>query len=682
MKKLRFTLAAFLSISICALFSSDFKSVTVETSDSLFAEEEFRRGVHSYYRGAYNDAILLFEKALSYLPTENLILDWLGRAYYRAGMEDAALQHWQVASEAGYGGMLLSNRIEVVRERRVSGRTPVISSQFAEAGNYPGVVDSSLIFSQPSAILSNGDGTNWILAYGSNELLLMDINGFIISRVRGPLQGFDRPMDIIRRSDGTLLVSEYAGDRISILDSRGMHRGFIGSKGVGPGQFVGPQYMALDSSENLYVTDFGNARVSVFDKDGNPLFDFGKKGGSFPGFSAPTGICVFSDMVYVADAVRGTIYSFDRSGNYTGMLVPEKTFSRPEALRLSDDYILVSDGNRVCSVDIATGAVYENSRTGSAPSRILCAQPDVNGNILASDFVSNEVYVMSKMTELVGGLFVQIERVNADAFPNVTLEIKVENRQRQPVVGLKTENFHLTEGGVPVAGQKLEGSAHSNRACDIVVVLDRSAQTSLHNEALEAALKEIAASMGGTGTLTVVSSGSVPATEYAGSPDNLGDFTVAALKTPVSDDCTTDLALRLAANTLVNGEKKRSVVYLTGASSLTHSSFLTYGLSDMVSYFNNNGISLYTVNLTQNALPEEIAFITEATDGDAQYVYRPEGLSGIVRDVLAAPNGSYRLSYISSLNSNFGKDYLPLEIEAYLLNRSGRDEIGYYAPLQ
>ncbi|MBP3417131.1 MAG: hypothetical protein J6K76_07155 [Spirochaetaceae bacterium] len=682
MKKLRLILIVFLSICVCTLFSSDFDSVTVETADSLFAEEEFRRGVHSYNRGAYNDAILLFEKALSYLPTENLILDWLGRAYYRAGMEDAALQHWQIASNAGYGGMLHANRIEVVRERRVSENPSPATTQFAEAGTFPGIVNENLIFSQPSAILANDNGTTWVLAYGSNELLLIDVNGFIINRVRGPLQGFDRPMDILRMKDGTLLVTEYAGDRIAVLDSNGVYKRSIGSKGVGLGQFVGPQYMALDSSENLYVTDFGNARVSVFDKDGNPLFNFGKKNGAFPGFSAPTGICIFSDIVYVADAVRGTIYSFDRSGNYTGMLVPEKTFGRPEALRLSGDYILTSDGNRICSVDIDTGAVFENGRTGSAPSRILCATPDVNGNILASDFVSNEIYVMSKMTELVGGLFVQIERVNSDEFPNVTLELKVENRQRQPVVGLKAENFYLTENGIPVMSQKLEGSAYSNQVCDIVVVLDRSMQTSQHNEALESALKEIADSMEGTGTLTVISSGSVPTIEYAGAPDNLGDFTVAALKTPVTDDCTTDLAFRLAGNTLVNGEKKRAIIYLTGASSLTHSGFQTYGLSEMVSYFNNNAIAFYTVNLTQNVLPEEIVYITEATDGESQYVYRPEGLSGIVKDVIATPNGSYQLSYTSNLNTNFGKDYLPLEVEAYLLNRSGRDEIGYYAPLE
>ena len=45
-----------------------------QTAESALAFQEFRRGVQAYYRGAYNDAILQFERALSYLPDENLIL--------------------------------------------------------------------------------------------------------------------------------------------------------------------------------------------------------------------------------------------------------------------------------------------------------------------------------------------------------------------------------------------------------------------------------------------------------------------------------------------------------------------------------------------------------------------------------------------------------------------------------
>jgi tetratricopeptide (TPR) repeat protein len=90
--------------------------------DSLAAREEFRLGVHAYYRYAFNEAILSFERSLSFLPGEPLILDWLGRAYYRSGLEDTALRQWIAAAEA-YGptaspSLLLASRIETERNRR------------------------------------------------------------------------------------------------------------------------------------------------------------------------------------------------------------------------------------------------------------------------------------------------------------------------------------------------------------------------------------------------------------------------------------------------------------------------------------------------------------------------------------------------------------------------------------
>ena len=93
---------------------------STRSGNASFAEEEFRRGVQSYYRGAYNESILEFEKALSYLPGEPLVLDWLGKAYYKSGIEGAALQQWNYAKDLGYGGLLLQNRIEIVSDRRIT----------------------------------------------------------------------------------------------------------------------------------------------------------------------------------------------------------------------------------------------------------------------------------------------------------------------------------------------------------------------------------------------------------------------------------------------------------------------------------------------------------------------------------------------------------------------------------
>ena len=75
------------------------------------AAEEFRRGVQSYYRGAFNDAILQFEKALAFIPDEPLILNWLGKSYYKAGFESTALDQWKFVSDLEPNNIFLQNRL-------------------------------------------------------------------------------------------------------------------------------------------------------------------------------------------------------------------------------------------------------------------------------------------------------------------------------------------------------------------------------------------------------------------------------------------------------------------------------------------------------------------------------------------------------------------------------------------
>lgn len=653
----------------------------VASGDAGFAEQEFRRGVQAYYRCAFNDSILQFEKALSYLPNENLILDWLGKAYYRSGIEGAALQQWQFASDAGYGGLLLKNRIEIVRERRITGANQESALRYTESGSFPGVNGEELIFSQPISVLPNHDGTIWVLSYGSNDLLLFDVNGNVISRVTGPVNGFDRPTDIIRLMDGQLLISESSGDRLSLFSPDGKFEKYIGKKGRGAGEMIGPQYLAQDSNGNIYVSDFGNCRVDVFDKDGTPLFSFGEKTSVFPGFSGPTGIAIDGERVFVADCVSGAIYEFDRFGNYVDILVEEKTFSKPESMKKWGNYLIVCDKNRIISVDDRNGSTFENANTGNAPSRITSAVPDVNGNILVTDFMSNEVYFMSRMTEVVGGLFVQIEQVNADNFPLVTMDVRVENRRRQSVVGLRSVNFYVSENKRPVSDLQLTGSVSENTAADITLVIDRSLETASSDGELQAAVREIVASMKGQGTVRVVSAGKIPVVEYTGRPEGLLNFSPSALKTPRSSSCSLDLALRLAANDIVLGEKKRGIVFLT-CGTLSPSAFTKYSLSDLTAYMNNNSIALSVVQLLQSAPSDEIQYICDYTMGKSYYVYRPEGLGSVVPDIIALPSGLYRLSFKSSLPTNFGRSYLPVETEIYLMNRSGRDESGYFAPLQ
>ncbi len=653
----------------------------IRTGNEGFASEEFRRGVQAYYKGAFNEAIVQFEKALAYLPDDNLILDWLGKAYYKAGLEGSALSYWNNASENGYGGLLLENKIEIVRERRVTGDSTDKIMRFSEAGAFPGEFKGNLIFSGPVSVQPNYDGTMWVAAYNTNEVILLNQNGKVVNRIEGPVNGFDRPSDIIRLHDGNLLVCEQAGDRLALLNSKGRFEKYIGSKGRGTGQVVGPLYLAQDYLERIYVTDYGNRRIDVFDKDGEPVFFFGKKSGDFAGLKGPTGIAVIDESVFVADDQTGSIYEFDRAGNFIRELVEKGTFKKPEAIKYWNGSLIVCDSNRVVSVDSDSGAIFEYVRTGNAPSRVTSANPDVNGNVIVTDFTANEVYVMSKVQELVGGLFVQIEQIDASKFPNVTVELRVENRHRQPVVGLQEENFYLTENMRPVSKLKLLGAASNNTDADITIIIDRSINSAEYAREIESSVKEVAASMNGIGTLRIVAAGAIPAVEYVGRPDLLGDFSLEALKTKQTKSAACDLALRLASNDLINAAKKRGIVLITAgaANSLT---FEKYNLAELSSYMNNNSISLSVIQLDQGALGDELSYVAESTSGNTYYVFRPQGLSDVVKDIIELPQGIYQLSFTSAMSTNFGTNYLPLESEVYLLNRSGRDETGYFAPLQ
>lgn len=677
-----FVFSAFSFFSVFSQTSSaGLYSGNVRTAEEGFAAQEFRRGVQSYYRGTFNDAVMQFEKALGYMPNDSLILEWLGKSYYHSGMEGTAVKSWSKAVQNGYGGLLLKNKIEIVQDRRTGAFRSDFNARYTEAGAFSGSYGEGMVFSGPVSVLPENDGTVWVLAYGSNELVKLNINGTVVSRVTGPMNGFDRPMDLIRLEDGTMLVTESAGNRLCVLDKKGKFIKYIGKKGRAVGNLVGPQYAAQDSRQNIYVSDYGNRRIAVFDRDGKGLFCFGAARDDFAGLKGPTGIAVAGENVYVADNIFGGIYEFDLAGNFQRVLVPEKTFQHPESIRVWNDYLVVCDSNRVFSVDSGSGSVFENINAGNAPARLTCAVPDVNGNVVVSDVISNEVYVMSKMQELVGGLFVQIEKVNASKFPEVFVDVRVENRYRSAVVGLGENNFYITEQKRPVNKLKYLGSSSYSQFSDITLLIDRSRRSSEFGDQINAAVREIAASMKNRGTLKIVSASKIPALEYSGKPSGALKFDVAALKNPVSDEIPLDLALRLAANDLVNAEHKRAVVIIS-AGKVSINAFEKYSLSETAAFLNNNHISVASVLLTQNACDEELDYIVSNTPGKEYYIFRPEGLSGIVGDLVDIPSGLYTFSYTSVLSTNFGEKYLPVEVEAYLLNRSGRDECGYFAPLQ
>jgi DNA-binding beta-propeller fold protein YncE len=650
--------------------------------DTANAQREFRIGVQAYNRYAFNEAILAFEKSLSYKSGEDLALDWLGRAYYRSGMEETAINQWQSAlsvTRSSADEILLRSRIEMVSNRR--SLLPLLSAAgnltYVESGRFPGKDGQNVYFRQPTAVLPLDDGTAWVVACGSNEIVKIDVNGFIRARRRGPVNGFDRPYDIARAPDGRMYVSEFRGGRVSVLSPDGGWLSYIGARGRDDGMFVGPQNLAVDDDGYLYVVDYGNRRISKFDADGGFILSFGKKDGGFNGFLSPTGIVCLDERVFVADSAYKQIYMFDKNGTYAGVFV-ESGLIGPESLRIAPGgRLLAADTSRILLIDPDSAVITELGTVGGERTRLVGAGADKNGNILAANFRGDEVTIMTETDDLASGFFVQIDRVIAENFPHVTVELSVQDRARRPVVGLGARNFILTENGSPAPEQAFLGAAYLSKNSGLSILIERSPQTAALRDDLAAAVRDITSS--GAGLVSLVSAGETPVRERLGAgPSGLQ---AAARSGAYSPYWRFDMGLRLAATDLLSGEKKRAVIFVTSGGAGDYA-FEHYSISELAAYLANNGISFYVVIAGGGRVSDELLYLCEVTGGEALDLYRPSGVVPAIRAISEKGSGSYAISYRSRLSTNFGQNYLPVEAEVYLMGRSGRDRTGYFAPLQ
>ena len=99
----------------------------------------------------------------------------------------------------------------------------------------------------------------------------------------------------------------------------------FGTSGSGDGEFVAPLGIFADDYGSVFVADYGNSRVQIFNSDGEYISAFGvhNQNEALPGqFFNVGGLTVdISGDIYVSDIGHGRIQKFSRdfSANVTGL---------------------------------------------------------------------------------------------------------------------------------------------------------------------------------------------------------------------------------------------------------------------------------------------------------------------------------------------------------------------------
>ena len=186
--------------------------------------------------------------------------------------------------------------------------------QFDPSGEFLQSFGQGLIVS-PHKITVAPDGAIWVadngrapgegqqvLKFSSDGELLMTLGE---AGIAGTGQGeFDAPTEVAVNRDGDIYVADgHTGGggatgnaRVVKFDKDGNFVTTWGRKGMGPGEFDVVHTIAVDAASRVYVGDRQNNRVQVFDADGHFIdawYQFGR----------PSGMYIDeNDVLYVADS--------------------------------------------------------------------------------------------------------------------------------------------------------------------------------------------------------------------------------------------------------------------------------------------------------------------------------------------------------------------------------------------
>lgn len=673
--------------------------------DRVRADEAFRDGVVYFHSGRINESVIAFQRALSLKPDDVLARYWLGRAYFFGGYEEAAEEEWSQVAAAGGGTPALQSFQATLAARRgftfeldedreffqiasfnlgLPGSASTVQNPLQAEQSTAGSADTGRISGfMPGMLLPRTDGWFYAANFTGNTLQVYDANGRLRRTITGDLNDFRAPYGVADLGDGRLAVSSFLADTVYLVDAAsGVVLGQLGGHGIGAGEFIGPQHLSFDGSAYIYVNDFGNQRIQKWTSDGEFVLSFG----GARTLSRPTGLLAESDRIFVLDrdANGGVVLQFDPFGNLLERFSSPLLAQAESIRRISDSELLVTTRNavyRYFPAERVLNAMFLNPRPNNHLPGFIDAAFDANANILVSDAVERKVHVLSRLSGLYSGIHVQINRIDSTRFPEIRLDVSVEDRVGRPVLGLDGENFLISESSTPVAETRVARRGYQIEQLStrlLVSPFAGSPNTTFVRAAEDILVQAWNLSKPGD-TIQTLSGGTVPQVLRA-EPGTERDARNAVAAVGNDPGWAVDLGLRFAANALLREDSVRQIVMI-GDGRIGLGSFKQFGLEETAAYLRNNSIRFVYVLVGYSPIDPAIEYITSQSDGTVLRYFETENFATILAEQRNAYPGRYILEFRTRFDGDFGRKYLPVEVEVRHLTKSGRDDSGYFSPL-
>ena len=164
------------------------------------------------------------------------------------------------------------------------------------------------------------------------------------------------PYGIVSNSRGEMIVNEFGGHQVSVFDVGGRRIRTFGSCGGRPEQMKSPAGIAVDDTDNIYVSS--EHKLQKFTSSGELIKCIGRRGSKEGEFYDPRGVTIHSNQVYVCDSDNDRIQVFDLDLNFIRSIGSRGSgrgeFDRPRDVvfdTTGNMYAVEYDNNRVQVMD-------------------------------------------------------------------------------------------------------------------------------------------------------------------------------------------------------------------------------------------------------------------------------------------------------------------------------------------
>jgi DNA-binding beta-propeller fold protein YncE len=234
-------------------------------------------------------------------------------------------------------GVALNSRGHIFIYNR--GEHPLM--EFDNNGNFLQTIGDGLYgFLEAHSVRVDAEDNIWAVDVGSNMVIKFSPDGRVLMTIgrrtefislRPPgtpppppnpnnpnlvNETFDKPTDVAFGPSGDIFISDgYGNSRVVKFDKDGNWVKTWGKKGSEPGEFNLPHALVVDAKGLLYVADKNNKRIQIFDSEGNFLKEWRFSLG-------PSALCITGDpkhqIIYMTDSSVQRALKLDLEGNILG----------------------------------------------------------------------------------------------------------------------------------------------------------------------------------------------------------------------------------------------------------------------------------------------------------------------------------------------------------------------------